>query len=254
MTLIRAVLVMVCLLAGSPNLEALPQQTPDIASFQKQAKDGDAEAQFLLANAYLSGNGVPKDAKKGVEWLEKAALLEHAPAQYALWIMYRDGLPPHIPKDPKKGLEWLQKSAEHGYATSEYNLAILYRDGDGETGIPRKPKEAAIWFRKAARQPGSDRSRASLEEMFKKGLISKQEANWRESEPKKETVKSKAMPFSLDEVEKGLSGGITSKRMATLVDTYGVNFRLTSPVQERLKDAGAGPDLLNMIFKRSLRS
>ena len=88
--------------------------------------------------------------------------------------------------------------------------------------------------------------------MFKKGLISRQEANWRESEPKKEAVKSKAMPFSLDEVEKGLSGGITSKRMATLVDTYGVNLRLTSLVQERLKDAGAEPDLLNMISKRSL--
>ncbi len=40
--------------------------------------------------------------------------------------------------------------------------------------------------------------------------------------------------------------------MATLVDTYGVNFRLTSLVQERLKDAGAEPDLLNMISKRSL--
>ena len=41
-------------------------------------------------------------------------------------------------------------------------------------------------------------TRASLEDMFKKGLISRQEANWPESEPKKEAVKSKAMPFSLD--------------------------------------------------------
>jgi len=68
----------------------------------------------------------------------------------------------------------------------------------------------AIFTRSATQHilPGSDTGEPRG--YVQKGLISRQEANWRESEPKKEAVKSKAMPFSLDEVEKGLSGGITS--------------------------------------------
>jgi len=252
--LIRALLarmVLGCVITAGTHLAG---QAPNMVNLHKQAKEGNAEAQYQLANAYLSGNGVPIDLKQGVEWLEKAAKLEHAAAQNALSVMYRKGFPPEIPKDPKQGLVWLRKSAEHGYATAEYNLALLYRDGDGETGISRNPKEAATWFRKAARQPGSGKSQASLEEMLQKKLISKQEANWRAPEPTKEAEKGKAAPFSLAEVETGIKGWITNARMATLVHTYGVDFKLSAATRQRLKDEGADDNLVQIIFtsKRSL--
>jgi hypothetical protein len=54
-------------------------------------------------------------------------------------------------------------------------------------------------------------------------------------------------PFSLTEVEAGLTGGITTKRMATLVNTYGVDFTLTASARKRLTDDGADDNLLATI-------
>lgn len=237
-------IVLVCVIgAGAP----LAAQAPDIASLHKQAKEGNADSQYQLADAYLNGNGVPRDSKQGVEWLRKAASQDHPAAQLALSRLYLSGGERNIPKDPKQGLEWLRKSADHGYAPAEYSLGLLYRDGGGETGIPRNPHEAATWFRKAARQPGSPMSRAGLDEMLKKRLISEQEANWRAPEPTKQAERGKAAPFSLIEIEAGLNGWISSKRMATLVQKFGVNFKLNAVTRKSLVDIGADADLLTAI-------
>jgi TPR repeat protein len=251
--------ILVCVLAAGALVAAVPASAQSVESLKTQAKEGNAEAQYELAKAYISGQGIAKDVKQGMEWLEKSAVLEHAGAQDALWVMYRKGFTPYLAKDPKRALEWLRKSADHNYATAEYELARLYLDGDAETGVSRNPKEAAKWFRKAARQPGSDKSRASLEDMLHKGWISKQEANWHVPEPvatvvspvpAKEPAKNKAVPsspFSLAEVETGLKGWITNNRMAILVQTYGVNFSLNGDTRNRLLADGADPNLLQVI-------
>lgn len=261
----RAILtrfVLGCVVAAGVHL-AVEAQTPNIATLQKQAKEGNAEAQFELAKAYLLGTGgVPQDSKQGVEWLQKAAKLDHPGAQLALAKMYLDGRERNIPKDPRKGLELLQKSADHGFAPAQHDLAVLYLNGDVETGIPMKPHEAAAWFRKAARQPGSLQSQASLQDMLKKRLITAQEANWRGPEPTKEAEKGrpteadkgKPAPFSVAEIETGLKSWITTRRMARLVQQFGVDFKLSDATRKRLADAGADPDLLQIISasKRSL--
>jgi len=241
--------LLVCVIAAGAPLTVVRAQSPNIDQLRKQAKENDAEAQFQLAKAYLLGTGVPQDSKQGVEWLQKAARLEHAPAQLALAKMYLDGREQNIHKDPKQGMEWLRKAVDHGYAPAEHDLAVMYRDGDADTGIPRKPHEAAVWFRKAARQPGSTQSQGSLEDMFHQGLITRQEANWRVPEPTKEAEKGKPgpSPFSLAEVETGLKGWITSARMATLVNTYGVNFSLNEGTQKVLLADGADANLLQAI-------
>jgi len=226
----------VCAITASAPLTVVRAQAPNIDQLRKQAKENDAEAQFQLAKAYLFGTGVAQDSKQGVEWLQKAARLEHAPAQLALAKMYLDGREQNIHKDPKQGMEWLRKAVDHGFAPAEHDLAVMYRDGDADTGIPRKPHEAAAWFRKAARQPGSTQSQGSLEDMFHQGLITRQEANWRVP-----------APFSLAEVETGLKGWITSARMATLVHTYGVNFNLNAGAQKVLLADGADANLLQAI-------
>ena len=224
---------------------------------------GNAEAQFQLAKDYFSGEGgVPRDSKQGVEWLRKAANLELPSAQLALSVMYLSGGTQYIPKDPKQGLQWLRKAADHGYAPAEHNLAVQYRDGNEEAGVPHNAHLAAAWFRKAARQTGSVKSQAGLEEMLQKGLISKQEANWRAPEPNVSqaqsqnsgAAKGKAIPFSLAEVSTGLAGGITSKRMATLVQKFGVDFKLSDASRKTLADRGADDALLSAIAasRRSL--
>ena len=221
-------------------------QTPDIPALQKQAKEGNAEAQYQLADAYLEGKGTPINTKQGFEWLEKAVKLDHPGAQLALSKYLLVGTS-NVRKDPKKALELLRKSADHGYSPAQYSLGLLYQEGDTETGTARNPHEAAKWFRAAARQPGSTKSQTALQLMLDKKLISKQEANWRAPDPVKVAEKGKPAPFSLSEIETGLKGSITSTRMATLVQTYGVSFKLTATTRQRLLGEGADDYLLQII-------
>jgi len=182
-------------------------QAEDIATIRHKSEAGNAEAQFELARAYYTGTGVAKD--------------------------------------PRQGLEWLRKSAFQGYAAAEFALAVMYQLG--EQSISQNPHEAAHWFRKAARQQNKE-AQTRLSQMFDQGLISEQEANWRTSEPPTTQVKkAKPKPFSLGEVERGLLGGITSKRMAALVDMFGVDFRLSAVTRKRLSDEGADDSLLTTI-------
>jgi len=172
--------VLLCIIAGCLNLPSVVAQAPNIPALHKQAKEGNAEAQYELAKAYLSGTGVPKDSKQGVDWLRKAAnwsiprRARTGDHVYGRRAIHSEG--------SKQGLEWLRKSAAQGYGPAEYNLGSLYRRGDEATGIPKKPHEAANWFRKAARQQGAN-SQTGLQEMLQQGLISRQEANWQASEP-----------------------------------------------------------------------
>lgn len=186
-------------------------QGPNIVDLQRQAEAGNAEAQFKLAQAYYSGDGVMKDSKQG--------------------------------------LEWLRKSARQGYAGAEVTLGYMYQVGlTGRDGVEvaRDPHEAASWYRKAAKQQNKN-ARAHLSEMLAQGLISKQEAEWQTPEPAKEAEKAKSAPFSITEIETGLAGGITNKRMATLVNTYGVDFSLSAAARKRLADEGADDNLLATI-------
>jgi len=250
-----------------------PAQAQDTSALQNQASQGNAESQYQLAKAYFSGTGVTKNSKQGVEWLRRAANLEHPGAQLALSRLYLTGLGQEIPRDAKQAVDWLRRSAEHGYAPAEHDLAVLYRDGNVDAGVPLKPHEAATWFRKAARQPGSVQSQADLAEMLQKGQISKQEADWRAPEfsstkPNRDAQnkdaqnkqlqskasQSKAAPFSVAEIEIGLTGGITPKRLTTLVQQFGVDFQLSSDTRKRLADRGADDGLLATIAasRRSL--
>lgn len=188
------------------GLTGPPAYAQDIASTQRKAQAGNAEAQYNLAGAYFNGEGVARD--------------------------------------PRQGLVWLRKSAEQGYVWAEKALGVMYEKG--EQNLSQNPHEAALWFRKAARQqnrPAQDR----LSQMLANGVISREEANWRTPEPgsKVKTASSKA--FSLDEIEKGLQGGITCKRLAALVDKFKVDFAMTAGVRQRLEKAGADENLLVTI-------
>jgi hypothetical protein len=204
-------------------------QDQDFASVQGKAQAGDAIAQFDLAKDYIGGT--------------------------------------RVARDPVQGLAWLRKSADQGYFGAEYALGYMYLNGAEK--LPKDEHEAAKWFRKAAKQQNKA-SQDSLAAMLAKGLISPEEANWRATEttaaqtppqtlprtlpsPAKD-AKVKTAPFSLGEVETGLSGGITSKRMTTLVQKFGVDFRLNSAARKRLADQGADDSLMTTISasKRSL--
>jgi hypothetical protein len=208
---------MIALLAVSPLLA----RAQAIADLVQKAQAGDAKAQFELAKAYQGGQGVPLDRVKSIEWL--------------------------------------RKSADRGYAGAEVTLGAFYASG-ALREVPGfnqpDPHEAAKWFRKAARQSKSDPQHAhnaqtDLSQLLAQSLISKQEADWRAAEPGANPAATKEKkgppPFSLAEVEEGLVGGVTDRRMTALVNTYGVNFALTATARKRLTDNGADDNLLAAI-------
>jgi TPR repeat protein len=195
---------------------SIAAQTVDISELQRKATAGDAKAQFDLASAFAQGTGVPKDSAKAVEWL--------------------------------------RKSASQGYAGAELTFGILYENGT--LGVSKDPHQAAEWYMKAAKQSGKDAKHAQtaqshLLDMLTQGLISAKEADWQPSEQSSKQAKpaktNKGSPFSLGEVETGLTGGITSKRMSTLVTTYGVDFSLSATSKKRLTNDGADDKLLQTI-------
>jgi TPR repeat protein len=190
-------------------------QTAEFDGLRHKAEAGDSKAQFDLAEAYSEGKGVAKDSAKGMDWLRRSALQGYAGAQVVLGYMYQKGI-----------------------------------------NMEKDPSEAAKWYRKAAKQGDKDLKHAQtaqthLSEMLSEGSISAKEADWHASEPPttiaKQPKTNKPPPFSLSEVETGLTGGITSKRMATLVNTYGVDFSLSAGTRKRLTDKGADDSLLATI-------
>jgi TPR repeat protein len=202
-------------------VSSLSSQGQAIADLIQKAQAGDAKAQFELAKAYQGGQGVPLDRVKSIQWL--------------------------------------RKSADQGYAGAEVTLGAFYESG-ALREVPGfnhpDPHEAAKWFRKAARQSSdaqhAHNAQGDLSKLLSQGLISKQEADWRTSEPGAHTANAKDAkkgppPFSLAEVEAGLTGGMTDKRIASLVNTYGVNFGLTATARKRLVDDGADDNLLAAI-------
>ena len=210
----------VVLLATSLLVNALLwAQAADFDALRRKAEAGDAKAQFDLADAYSEGKGIARDSAKGMEWLKRSALQGFAGAQVVLGYMYQNGI-----------------------------------------NMEKDSSEAAKWYKKAARQAERDPKHAQtaqnhLSEMLAAGLISASDADWHQDEPPavtppttaKRTKPNQPSPFSLGEVETGLTGGITSKRMATLVSTYGVDFILNSSSRQRLSDEGADDSLLAAI-------
>lgn len=187
-------------------------QAVDIDAILRKAEAGDAKAQFDLAEAYSEGNGVAKNSAQGMEWLKRSALQGFARAEVVLGYMYQKGI--NMEKDPSEAAKWYKKAAKQGY---------------------KDPKPAQT-------------AQNNLSEMLAQGLISAKEAEWHTSEstaPKQ--MQTRKPPFSLTEVEAGLTGGITTKRMATLVNTYGVDFTLTASARKRLTDDGADDNLLATI-------
>jgi len=196
-------------------------QDKDFATLQRKAESGEPIAEFDLAKAYLEGKIVTKD--------------------------------------PVQALAWLQKSADQRYVGAEFALAYMYLNGAAK--LPKDQHKAADWFRKAAKQQNKA-SQDALATMLAQGLISAEEANWREAGPTvaktpqpvthtaastQKQVKGRPAPFSLAEVETGITAGITSKRMATLVQQFGVDFKLSSVTRKRLTDEGADDNLLTTI-------
>ena len=105
-----------------PNLDSSPQYPmDDLYSLDLQPTE--AGNQYHLANRYMSGENLYKDANRAAYWYEQAAKQNHAEAQYQLGEMYKTGT--GVTASVAKAKFWLNKAASAGVSKAEISLRDL---------------------------------------------------------------------------------------------------------------------------------
>ncbi|WP_392565987.1 tetratricopeptide repeat protein [Utexia brackfieldae] len=125
-------------------------ESSDIKFVRIAAEKGDSEAQYHLALAYDSGQGVAVNHETAVYWYQKAAENGYLDAMFNLAVSYDDG--DGIKQDKAQAIFWYTKAAEQGDPDAQNNLAIIYEEGDG-TDIDYD--KAHDWYLKSAKQANS---------------------------------------------------------------------------------------------------
>jgi TPR repeat protein len=128
---------------GAPEIK--PDEAESVDWVTRAATQGHPEAQVNLAFFLATGRGgAKKDPEAAVAWWSKAAEQGYAPAQHSLGVYYdTDG------KDPVKAFEWTKRAAEGGLAVSQLNLGAQYGRG---AGTAQDLDAALVWYGKAAAQ------------------------------------------------------------------------------------------------------
>ncbi len=126
-------------------------QNKQVKEWKKQAKAGDAQAQYKLARAYASGKGARQNYDKAVEYCKEAAAQELADAQALLAHFYGHGK--GVEQDDYKMAYWAEKSALQGNALSQYNLGRCYELGRGKN---KNMEKALRWYTLAAEKGRTD--------------------------------------------------------------------------------------------------
>lgn len=113
---------------------------------QSAAKGGDADAQFMLAEALYKGIcGLHADHAQAWAWYEKAALQNNGKASFMLARMakYGDGTAQNL----QESIRWLQASSDQGNAQAMFLLSNAYSSGEG---IAKDDAKAREWLEKSA--------------------------------------------------------------------------------------------------------
>ena len=130
------------------DVNASDEDKAKFRELYKKAKDGDAEAQADLAQAFYFGwEGAVKDYGKMVAWFRKSAEQGYALAQRRLGICLRDGEGTDI--DCGEAVKWFEKSALQGDVVAQLQLGEMYFYGEG---VEEDNDEAVKWYRMAADQ------------------------------------------------------------------------------------------------------
>jgi WD40 repeat protein/TPR repeat protein len=132
------------------------------AFFRKNAEQGQAEAQYLLARI-LHEVAMDRNLRAAHHWALMSAKQGHALAQNLVGYDYNSGV--GVEKNSQKALFWYQRAAEQGYAGAQINLAFNYRDGNG---VVKDKKKAFDWMLKAAEQ-GNPQAQYNMGTYYEEG-------------------------------------------------------------------------------------
>ena len=131
---------------------------------QKAAELGYAPAQYDLAICYANGFGNQRnDYGTAVKWLKKAAKQGFTKAQVKLGFYYNNGY--GVKQNAKEAASWFKKAAELGDAEAQNDLAFCFNYG---IGVSQNYEKALYWYRKSAEQ-GYARAQYNLGVIYYEG-------------------------------------------------------------------------------------
>lgn len=87
-----------------------------------------ADAQYIFAEMYLHGHGLPKNPSEALRWFKKAAAGGHPLAQYRLVYVYdNEG---QVRADNSEIVNLYRLEADKGVAEAQYELGMIHLRGD----------------------------------------------------------------------------------------------------------------------------
>ena len=133
-SVLAAVVLLFCFQAPAFSMQMWEQLLKEQL---EQANEGDADAQYGVGIKYLKGQGVKRDRKEAIHWLERAATSGHEGANDKLLRM----------QDQQKQFKKLLVKAEAGNLKAQYEVGIMYLKGKG---VETDGRKARSWIGKAA--------------------------------------------------------------------------------------------------------
>ncbi len=103
--------------------------TRAVELLKPQVRSGDVNAQIMLGQMYLKGQGVRVDVARAMELIQKAADVGSPVAAYDMALFRVSGI--GGPSDLAAAATWFRRSAHLGYKDAAYNLAVQYYKGMG---------------------------------------------------------------------------------------------------------------------------
>jgi TPR repeat protein len=135
---LKALVSLVQLIRARPE----PDLNEAVRLCRQAAEFGDAEAQYLLGQFYLSGQGVARDPNEAARWLGKAADQNVTAAIERIGALHAA-----MPDEFRAAADWYLRADALGEANALYHLGTLRLGG---LGLPRDPLAARKWYGAAA--------------------------------------------------------------------------------------------------------
>ena len=126
----------------------MPRMSKNVKKLHEAAKDGNAEAQFDLANRYMFGEGIKMDTDMALMLYREAAGNGHVEAQFTLGSLYED-MPGLCFVSETEALEMFHKAADQGHIEAQFQLGRCYSQ---YFFSELNRDEAYKWFKIAAAQ------------------------------------------------------------------------------------------------------
>lgn len=121
----------------------------------------DADAAHETAMIYEYGrHDIDVDVVAAAQWFERAATAGNVEAMAELGLCYELGC--GVEQSDEEALDWYTKAANLGHATAKYSVGEIFEEA---RGVPQSDEEACLWYYRAA-LVGDQDSKVALRRLY----------------------------------------------------------------------------------------